>query len=126
MNYCYHCYRLPWPPPSPFPLGVTINLPSSCLLPKDSQTPPLASPALLKAKNKGTRSQGRMELRPASHWLTCFSPQGPTNTMEGAKIPENLNLLQILNSFLSDFPKLPITRNQLMDGKRFFESNRLE
>lgn len=70
MNYCYHCHRLPWPPPSPFPLGVTINLPPSCLLLKDSQTPPLASPVLLKAKNKSTRSQGRMELRTASHCLT--------------------------------------------------------
>lgn len=68
-----------------------------------------------------------MELTPAGHWLTCFSPRGPTNTVEGAKIPEkNLILLQILNGFLSDFPKLPITRNQLMDGKQSFESNRLE
>lgn len=70
-EHCYHCHRLPWPPPSPFPLGVTINLPPSCLLLKDSQTPPLASPVLQKAKNKSTRSQGRMELRTASHCLTC-------------------------------------------------------
>lgn len=81
MNYCYHYHRLPWPPPSPFPLRVTINLPPSRLLLKDSQTPPLASPVLLKAENKGTRPQGRRERGTASHCLTCTlalrSPRTP-------------------------------------------------
>lgn len=108
-------------------LATTQSLPpgsnyqSSSFLPPPQglSNPSLGFPSLTESQeqeHKVSGENGAENCQPLPHQY--FSPQGPTNTMEGAKFPEeNLILLQILNGFLSDFPKLPITRNQLMDGK---------
>lgn len=101
------------------PLGS--NYQSSSFLPPSQglSNPSLGFPSLTESQEQGHKvsgENGAENCQPLPH--PYFSPQGPTNTTEGAKFPEeNLILLQILNGFLSDFPKLPITRNQLMDGK---------
>lgn len=101
------------------PLGSNYQS-SSFLLPSQGlSNPSLGFPSLTESQEQEHRvsgENGAENCQPLPH--PYFSPQGPTNTKEGAKFPEeNLILLQILNGFLPDFPKLPITRNQLMDGK---------
>lgn len=104
------------------PLGS--NYQSSSFLPPSQglSNPSLGFPSLTESQeqeHKVSGENGAENCQPLPHLY--FSPQGPRNTMEGAKFPEEnlilLQILQILNGFLSDFPKLPITRNQLMDRK---------
>lgn len=105
------------------PLGSDNHIfPSFCHLPKDSQSLPLASSALLKAKNQRIRSPGRMELR-ASHLLTWAQPSVLQTPWE----PRSLGRLDRCSfsniQWPSGPPKLPITRNQLVNEMPSFKTN---
>lgn len=92
-------------------LRLGSNYQSSSFLPPPQglSNPSLGFPSVTESQeqeHKVSGENGAENCQPLPH--PYLSPQGPTNTMEGAKFPEeNLILLQILNGFLSDFQNSP-------------------
>lgn len=108
MNYCYYCQRLPWPSPSPFPLGLTIKSSLSATFPRSLKSFPWLPQPYWKPRTRAQSLRGEWSWELLATCSPVLQVLSPTNTMDDrAKIPPTpqnwtfLILRQIFNSFLT-------------------------